>query len=162
MKLTDADYKLKTETVLSLRELLTKSHQILNDGDFVSKQLIELEQKLKTGKESGMDQGVVTQIEDAIKKLKDFQDEWMRRPPPNMGYRQRPRLREEISTLISDIDNATAAPTTPQLNRLNELKQETSDVVLKYNKIIEEDISKINEKLKSMNPIITGKPKNQL
>lgn len=162
IKLTDADYKLKTETVLSLRELMTRSHRVMNDADFVSKQLVELQEKLKAGKEAGNDAGTIAQVEEAIKKLKDFQDEWMRRPPPNMGYRQRPRLREEISTLISDIDNATAPPTTPQINRLGELKQETSEAILKYEKIISEDVMKINDKLKSLPQIVTGKTKIEL
>ncbi len=74
-----------------------------------------------------------------------------------MGYRQRPRLKEEIGDLFGAIDEATAKPTQPQLNRLDELKQETQDATNQLNRILNENVLPINEKVKNLPQVIVEK-----
>ncbi|MBL7876317.1 MAG: hypothetical protein JNL53_11675, partial [Cyclobacteriaceae bacterium] len=100
--------------------------------------------------EAGLDKSTQEQIDATIKKLREYEDEILRRPPPNMGYRQRPRLKEEILDLADAVDGATARPTQPQLNRLTELKQETDAAINQLNRIVEENILPINEKTKTI------------
>jgi photosystem II stability/assembly factor-like uncharacterized protein len=152
--LTAEDYKLKTETMLGLRDMLSETHRLINNSDMVIKQLGDLQQKLKSG--DSPDKALLEQIDGASKKVKEFRDEVLRRPPPNMGYRQRPRLREEISSLLGDIDEATARPTTQQVGRSSELTKEVDDAKAQFSKLLSEDISRINEAVKNV-PAISVK-----
>ena len=76
---------------------------------------------------------------------------------PNMGYRQRPRLREEIRSLMRAVNSATAEPTQPQLSRLEQLKGEVSEAQAALQQIITDDIQKINDKTKNIPQISVGK-----
>lgn len=154
--LSDQDYRLKAEGMSKLNDLLSKTHELINNSEFTLKQLKELKEKVKEGKEVGVDQSVNGDIENAIKKLTEYLDETLRRPPPNMNYRQRPRLREEISSLMRAIDGATAKPSTQQSNRATQLTQETQDASNTLERILE-DVSKINDKVKDMPQIVIKK-----
>lgn len=156
--ITDQDFKLKNDAVMSLRDQLSQTHRIINTTDVTIKQLNELKLRIKTaGDQSGVDPSVNGQIDEAVKKLKEFEDDVLRRPPPNMGFRQRPRLREEISDLLNAVDGAMARPTTPQLNRGGELKQETSDAGIQLEKIILQQVAPINDKVKNLPHVAVGK-----
>jgi hypothetical protein len=156
--MTDQDFKLRTESVIALRDQLSQTHKIINNTDATLKQLNELKQRIKTaGDQSGIDATVNGQIDEAIKKLKEFEDEILRRPPPNMGYRQKPRLKEEIADLLGAIDDATARPTNPQLARTLELKQETQDATNQLDRIIQQNVTPINDKVKNLPQIVVGK-----
>ncbi|MEK6781023.1 MAG: hypothetical protein AABY93_04925 [Bacteroidota bacterium] len=158
IKLSDQDYQLKTETTLALRNQLSKTHRLINQTDEARRQLTELKQRIKSaGSESGIDQSVEGQIDEASKKLEEFEDERLRRPPPNMGYRQRPRLKDEISELLDAIDEATARPTQPQTGRLLELKQETQDAINQLEQIMKGNVAPINEKVKNLPHVIIEK-----
>ena len=118
----------------------------------------ELKQRIKSAEsEGGVDKSVEKQIDEAIKKLKEFEDETLRRPPPNMGYRQRPRLKEEIADLLDAIDDATARPTQPQAARLAELKQETQEAISQLEQILNGNVVPINEKVKNLPQVIVEK-----
>jgi len=158
IKVSEQDLQVKTQTTLALRDQLSQTHNLINRTDDAVKQLTELQQRIKSaGSESGVDGSVAAQIEDAIKKLKEYEDDILRRPPPNMGYRQRPRLKEEIGDLFGAVDEATAKPTQPQLNRLDELKQETQDATNQLNRIINESVLPINEKVKNLPQVVVDK-----
>jgi hypothetical protein len=160
IKMSEQDFKMKTETTLALRDQLSQTHRLINRTDETIKQLTELKQRIQAaGSDAGVDKSTQEQIDVAIKKLKEYEDEVLRRPPPNMGYRQRPRLKEEISDLADAVDGATARPTQPQMNRLGELNQETETATKQLNQIIEENIIPINEKVKNLPQVITDKSK---
>ena len=143
--------------MLVLRDQLSQTHKIINSTDATLKQLTELKQRIKTaGDQAGVDPSVNGQIDEAIKKLKEFEDDVLRRPPPNMGYRQAPRLKEEISDLLGAIDDATARPTTPQQARTGELKQETQDATNQLARIIQQHVAPINDKVKNLPQVVVG------
>ncbi|NJN28926.1 MAG: hypothetical protein HC819_24660 [Cyclobacteriaceae bacterium] len=156
--MSEQDFKMKTETTLALRDQLSQTHRLINRTDETIKQLTELKQRIQAaGSDAGVDKSTQEQIDVAIKKLREYEDEILRRPPPNMGYRQRPRLKEEISDLADAVDGATARPTQPQMNRLSELSQETETATKQLNQVIEENIVPINEKVKNLPQVITDK-----
>lgn len=159
IEMSDQDYKAKTETLLSLRDLISQAHQLINNSENTVKQLTDLQQKVRTAPAGELDKSVNEQINEANKKLKAFRDDVLRRPPPSMNYRQKPRLREEINSLFFTIEGATAKPTTQQINRLGELKTETSEAAAIYEKIMNEDVSRINDKLKDLPQIVVDKKK---
>jgi hypothetical protein len=141
-----------------MNELLSKTHEMINTSEVVVKQLKELKEKLKSSQEIGSDQSINGQVDQAIKKLEEFTDNVLRRPPPSMNYRQKPRLKEEISSLMRAVDGATARPSTQQGNRVVELNQETQDASGQLERILSDDVSKINDKVKDMPQIVVKKP----
>lgn len=155
--LSEQDYKLKAEAMSRMNDLLSQTHELINNSESALKQLKELKERVKGGAEMGTDQSVNGDIDKAIQKLTEYLDETLRRPPPNMGYRQRPRLREEISSLMRAVDGATARPSTQQGNRAVELGQETRDAALTLERIMSDDISKINDKLKDLPQVVIKK-----
>jgi hypothetical protein len=64
------------------------------------------------------------ELNSLIDKITAFKDEHLMRPPPSMNYRQKPRLRAEIRSLMRAIDNTTNPPTLPQLDRIKSLNTE--------------------------------------
>lgn len=158
IQMTDADYKLKTETALALRDQLSQVNKLISTCDQTIKQLQELKQRIQsTGENGGVDPSVNGQIDDAVKSISEFEDDVLRRPPPNMGYRQRPRLREEVSSLFNAVDDPSARPTTPQLNRRSELDQEGQQAASQLEKILQEKVGPVNEKTKSLPQVVVGK-----
>ncbi|MEQ9592698.1 MAG: hypothetical protein RLN86_08875 [Cyclobacteriaceae bacterium] len=155
-KLTPQDYQVKAQALSGLSDLLSKTHEMINNSEFALEQLKALKEKVEADP-SGADQSVIKDIDGAIKKLSEFTDDVLRRPPPNMNYRQRPRLKEEIASLFRAIDGATAKPSTPQTNRVTKLGQETDEASLTMERIMSDDISKINDKVKDLPQIVIKK-----
>ena len=98
---------------------------------------------------------VLTAIDDALQEIETYRNE-LKRPPPAMSYRQRPRLREEIRSLMFAINGATARPTTPQLGRLTELQKETTQAVNAYNRLVTTRIATINEMVREVPQVVVG------
>lgn len=118
INLSDAAYKAKLDALLELRNLLSQTHQLIDQFSSVIDQLANLNEKLESN--SKAKSLVIT----THKELKAYKEDHLMRPPPSMNYRQRPRLREEIRSLMSAIDNTTNPPTLPQLERIKSLKAE--------------------------------------
>ncbi|HCR54725.1 MAG TPA: hypothetical protein DIW27_09930, partial [Cytophagales bacterium] len=157
-KLSDQDYRMKLETTNKLNDLLSKTNEMINNSESVVKQLKQLKEKLKSDQEIGSDKALNGEIDQAIKKLQNFTDDVLRRPPPNMNYRQRPRLREEIGSLMYAVDGATARPSTQQSNRSVELDREAGEAASQLERILSDDVQKINDKVKNMPQIVVKKP----
>lgn len=158
INMTEQDYKMKTDAALALRDQLSQVNRLISNCDQTIKQLGELKQRIQSaGENSGVDPAVNGQIDDAVKSIREFEDDVLRRPPPNMGYRQKPRLREEISSLFGAIDEATARPTTPQLGRSTELAQEGQQAASQLEKILQDKVAPLNDKTKNLPQIVVGK-----
>jgi hypothetical protein len=95
---------------------------------------------------------------DAIRKLTQLRDSAMARPIPNLGYRQYPRLRDEVVTLSRMIAGPTSKPTVAQLRRYDELVQEAQRVEGLLNAIVGNEIAKINDAMRASPRIFAGKP----
>lgn len=154
IKISAEELKLKATTTLAIREMLSETNRIINESDAVMKQLDEVSRKLRT---TG-DKATADLVKEATRKMKEFRDEVLRRPPPAMNYRSRPRLREEVQSLMNTVDGADARPTVQQLGRVKELEQEVSEAKATYRKILDTDIAQINDKVKDMPQIVVSKP----
>ena len=140
-----SDYKSKLDALLELRNILSDTHKLIDQFNSVIDQLSILNDKLML-KNNNL-------IFDTHEKLVAYKDEHLMRPPPSMGYRQRPRLREEIKSLMRAIDNTTNPPTVPQLERIKSLKGELNNHQ-KEMKAIEKSINEINSSNASLPQII--------
>ncbi|MDH4058915.1 MAG: hypothetical protein OEU76_09125, partial [Cyclobacteriaceae bacterium] len=151
------DLVLKNTTALALRDMLSETNKIINDSESILRQLNELSKKVKT---TG-DKATEDQISQTVKKLNEFMDETLRRPPPAMNYRSKPRLREEVQSLMFTVDDPAAKPTTQQIARTKELELEVGSAKNTLQKIINEDVSSINEKVKDLPQVVVGKPEKK-
>ena len=89
----------------------------------------------------------------AAKQILKHKFEFLMRPPPSMTYRQKPRLREEIRSLMSAIDNTTNPPTAPQIERIVSLIKEVDEqeeTILSN----ESELLNLNRKLSSLPQIL--------
>jgi predicted translin family RNA/ssDNA-binding protein len=72
-----------------------------------------------------------------------------------MTYRQKPRLREEIRSLMSAINGAPSKPTESQSDRTESLEKETKEAQEKYEQMVSEKIASLNKLLKEFPQVIT-------
>ena len=142
------DYQEKLRALLALRDLLSETHELIDYVDTVIEQLDDL--KIKLNSNSSRDNSDLISLS---KKIVDFKDEELMRPPPSMSYRQRPRLRGEIRSLMRAIDNTTNSPTIPQLERIESLAEELNQYKTMMNEM-ELRINEINESNASLPQII--------
>ena len=143
-----ANYAKKAAALLTLRDLLSETHEFIDKVSDVSHQIATLLEKYQTH-----DLGDHTSLEKLHKNITAFKDEHMMRPSPSMNYRQRPRLREEIRSLMRAIDNTTNPPTQPQQERIISLDAELKQHEQMW-KDTEMEIQKINTANESIPQII--------
>lgn len=118
IKMSTEAYKAKLEALLELRNLLSQTHQLIDQFSGVIDQLAILNEKLESNANTK------SLVSTTHQELVAYKEEHLMRPPPSMNYRQRPRLREEIRSLMRAIDNTTNPPTLPQLDRIKSLTEE--------------------------------------
>jgi hypothetical protein len=79
--------------------------------------------------------------------LRHFRDSVLVRPLPGLGYRQYPRLREEVQTVSGMVSRPLMPPTAGELLRMGELRTEADQAQARLDGIIQTRISKINQSL---------------
>ena len=142
-----SEYKARLDALLELRNLLSDTHKLIDQFGSVIDQLSIFRTKFESNSKNK------SQIIDTHDKLSTYKDEHLMRPPPSMGYRQRPRLREEIRSLMRAIDNTTNPPTIPQLERIESLKLELNNHQMEM-KNFEKSVNQINKSNASLPQII--------
>ena len=148
IKMPTDDYRKKLKALLTLRDLLSKTHKLIDKVSFSADQLEDLIKKLNN--DSSQDTNDAKKIH---KKIVEHKFEFLMRPPPSMTYRQKPRLREEIRSLMSAIDNTTNPPTAPQIERIASLIKEVDEqeeTILSN----ESELLNLNRKLSSLPQIL--------
>ena len=148
IKMPLENYKLKSEALVYLRDLQNRTHELIENIVFIENQLEQLAIKLKIVSSNDL-----IEIENLHDRINNFKEEYLMRPPPSMGYRQKPRLKEEIKTLMRAIDNTTNPPTIPQQERIKSLKGEL-DKHLDTMKIFEISIKEISSSHSSLPQIM--------
>ena len=142
-----SEYKARLDALLELRNLLSDTHKLIDQFGSVIEQLSIFRTKFESNSKNK------SKIIDTHDKLSAYKDEHLMRPPPSMGYRQRPRLREEIRSLMRAIDNTTNPPTIPQLERIESLKLELNNHQMEM-KNFEKSVNQINNSNASLPQII--------
>jgi hypothetical protein len=89
------------------------------------------------------------QVKQTIESLKKFKDEQLVRPIPGLGYRQYPRLREDVQSLSSYLTRGFRAPNDGEVTRMKDLTAQGDQAVAKVNGIIAKDIATINDAMKA-------------
>ena len=140
--MSQEDHEKKVKSLLALRDLQTATHKIIDDVVSINSQLKELKLKLSMLNDKKWE-ALVVNVDNLKKDSESFLDDILKRPPPSMNYRQKPRLREEIRSLMRAIDNTTNPPTVHQNERILSLRGELRDA--------ESMMSKLKNEIESIN-----------
>jgi hypothetical protein len=81
----------------------------------------------------------------------------MVRPVAGLGYRQYPRLREEVQSVYGMVTRPPNRPTDGQALRAKELHDETEAIIGSLNRIITDQVGRLNQLLANT-PRISGSP----
>ena len=98
---------------------------------------------------------VLANIDTTVKELRHFRDSVLARPLAGLGYRQYPRLREEVQTVSGMVSRPMMPPTQGELLRMGELKTEADQAQARLDAIIQNRVMKINQALTSTPHVIT-------
>ncbi|HSG07371.1 MAG TPA: hypothetical protein VLA36_03370 [Longimicrobiales bacterium] len=156
VEMTNAQYKAQFDAVVALRDLTTQINQSIGSAESIMKQLGDLSGTLTA---MGDDAALIQEVKDADDAVQAVSDQYLRRPPPRMGYRQFPRVSEELRSLMGAIANVEAPPTEPQLNRLQQLRSEAAEAVNALNLVIDTRIKELNDKLGDRPHIMISRPR---
>jgi hypothetical protein len=96
----------------------------------------------------------LAEAEGALKEIKTLRDDKLIRPLAGLGYRQYPRLREEVNTLYGAVTRSYTRPTDPQVARNGELATETGQLTQELQAIVNNRIAKLNQLLKNLPHVV--------
>jgi len=173
-----ADLQAQLDAALTMRDLTSRANAVVERANNLAAQLTALQERVRRATpsrrgSSTSDGGaagpsvagrqtaqagsgdLATAVDAALAAVLALRDNDLTRPYPNMGYRQYPRIREEITSLSGSISRAPARPTDGQALRMRELTEELDRAVSALNRIQTDQIGPINEMMKNMPFIVT-------
>jgi hypothetical protein len=167
VQVAQADYEAQLAAALELRDLVSQVNQVIDRTEDLKKQLTGLIENLGKTTMAAADGGngsngspradtaLVAATRAALQRVTDLRAR-LTRPIQGLGYRQYPRLREELTSLMGAVARPLARPTDAQMLRLGELKTETAQVVGEANAIVTDVIPELNRRLGETPHIVPG------
>jgi photosystem II stability/assembly factor-like uncharacterized protein len=154
MQATHADLEAQLAATVEALALVTKVDAVIERVEAMLSQLTPLDAQLARQTPAP---AVRAQVRQALEALKKFSDDELARPLPGLGYRQYPRLREDVQSLAGYLQRGVRPPNAGELERLKDLTAQVDRAVAKLNGLITKDIAAINETLKAV-PRIAVEP----
>ena len=149
---TTADLEAQRDLALTLRDLGGRVTNIIDRTEDLIGQLTALVDNIR--KNAPGERDALNEAEGALVELKKLRDEKLLRPIQGLGYRQYPRLREEVGSLSGSVSRTITRPTDAQERRHGELVTETGAVQQELQGIVNGRIAKLNTLLKNLPHII--------
>jgi hypothetical protein len=131
--------------------LTTRVNGVVERVDSLVAQLTAIDAQLARQQPVPAYRGQVTQ---ALGKLKSFRDDQLVRPIAGLGYRQYPRLREDVQSLAGYFNRGFRAPNEGERTRLKDLTDEVAKAEATLNAMITGDVAAINEAMKAVPRIV--------
>jgi hypothetical protein len=169
VQIDDADLKAQVVAMTSMDSLASRVNHVLYRTNDLLHQLDALSAQLRGAASPNLASGpdgngasdtasstVLKRVTATIEKLKKFRDDELTRPIRGLGYRQYPRLVEEVQRLSRMISGTVNKPTDPALVRMRELRDETATAESTLNSIISTDIDGINRAMDDDPRIMTS------
>jgi photosystem II stability/assembly factor-like uncharacterized protein len=150
--MTPAQLTAQFQTATQLNDLATRVNRVITGADDLLAQLTSLQTQLRRAQGSPT---VLANIDTTVKELRHFRDSVLARPLPGLGYRQYPRLREEVQTVSGMVSRPMMPPTQGELLRMGELKTEADQAQARLDGIIQNRVMKINQALAGTPHVIT-------
>ena len=138
-------------------DIASRVNRVISNIDDVSRQMTALQVTLRAAARDSSARNAtqaLTEIDGALRDLKQFRDSVLARPVAGLGYRQYPRLREEVQTVSGMISRPMMAPTAGELLRSGELRTESDDAGARFENIMQTRVAKINDLLKGSPHVI--------
>ena len=141
-----ADLDAQLEGAMAALALRTRVTAIVDRVDSLVSQLTAIDAQL-AGEHPAP--AYRAQVAATLAKLKAFKDDDLARPLPGLGYRQYPRLREDVQSLVGYMNRGFRAPNEGEQTRLTDLTADVGKAEARLNGIIAGDIAAINAAMKS-------------
>jgi hypothetical protein len=149
---TSADLIAQRDLALNLRDLGGRVTMIIDRTNDLMTQLTALVENIR--RNAPNEREALNEAEAALVDLRKLRDEKLLRPIQGLGYRQYPRLREEVQSLSGAVGRTVTRPTDAQASRHGELVTEAGQVQQELQGIVNGRIAKLNGLLKNLPHII--------
>ena len=149
-----ADMAAQVDAANQLSALTGRVNAIIARVDDLVSQLTALDQVAARQRPVPAWRAEVKAATDALKTLRDSE---LARPLPGLGYRQYPRLRENVQSLAGSVQRGFRPPSEGEKLRMMELTDQTKQAAAKLNAIISNQIAKVNQATKAL-PHIVAEP----
>jgi photosystem II stability/assembly factor-like uncharacterized protein len=167
---SDADLSAQYEAHLAMLTLAARVNSVLERANDTVSQLTALDEQLgrmparstttasaeghagQAQAQGGAD--LRAQVKAAIDALETFRDTKIARPIQGLGYRQYPRLRDEVQTIAAGLSRGFRAPNEGEKTAIKELTAETDQAVAALNAILAGEVARINQATATMPRIV--------
>jgi hypothetical protein len=139
---SQADYEARTATGLRGRDLQTRLNGMISTILDLRAQIESITEAM-AGKELATEEGARSAARDALEQLQALEDE-LRRPPPRMGYRQYPRISEQLSFALRGATGSQARPTEGQIQVLGEVEASMDEKARELQAILDGPVTNLN------------------
>jgi hypothetical protein len=150
--MTPAQLTAQFQAATQLNDLAARVNRVVTGTDDLLAQLTSLQTQLRRAQGSPT---VLANIDTTVKELRHFRDSVLARPLAGLGYRQYPRLREEVQTVSGMVSRPMMPPTQGELLRMGELKTDADQAQARLDAIIQNRVMKINQALTGTPHVIT-------
>lgn len=159
IELTPAQVTAQHDAAVNLERITQRVNRVIGNTDNILAQLTNLQSALNRAPRTANTPTVLAQVDSTIKDLRHFRDSVLARPLAGLGYRQYPRLREEVQSVSRSVSGQLWPITAGETLRSNELKEETDDAQGRLDQIINIRVGKINQLLAGTEHVITPGPR---
>jgi photosystem II stability/assembly factor-like uncharacterized protein len=141
-----ADLDAQFQAAVTAAALQSRVNVVIERVDQVLTQLSALDAELARQSPAPSYRARVTK---AMSTLKSFKDEELVRPIAGLGYRQYPRLREDVQSLAGYLNRGFRAPNEGERTRMQDLTVTVGKAEAKFNALVAADIASINDAMKA-------------
>ncbi len=159
--MTPAQLTAQYEAATQLNDIAARVGRVVAGTDDLLQQLTSVQDQLRRAGRAGgagappQSQQILGDIGTTIAELRHFRDSVLVRPLAGLGYRQYPRLREEVTTVSGMVTRALMPPTAGERLRTGELRTEADQAQARLDGIIQNRVLKINQALAGTPHVIT-------
>jgi hypothetical protein len=152
-EMTAAQVAAQFDAAKAIEGTQSRVTRVIAGVDDLLRQLTGVQTTLRSTRDANL-APTLTEIDGTIKDLRHFRDSVLARPLAGLGYRQYPRLREEIQTISGMISRPQWAITEGEKLRAGELVAEGDEAQKRLDAIMRDRVGRINDMLKGTQHVI--------
>lgn len=154
IEMTPAQVAAQYDAAKAIEATQARVNRVISGVDDLLRQLTAMQTTLRAARNEAST-SALTEVDGTMKDLRHFRDSVLARPLAGLGYRQYPRLREEVQTVSGMIARPQWPITAGEALRSSELTVETDDAQRRFDTLVRDRIGKINDLLKGTQHVIT-------
>ena len=155
--MSDEEYLAQLASLMTLRDMASQVNGAISLTESLVAQLTDIREAVTRSSGAVDESDLVDAIDEAIEEVDKVSSEYLRRPPPRMGYRQRPRVSEEIRSLTRSIGGVEARPTEPQLARVQQIAGQADEALGAVDRLVDTAIQQLNDRLSEYSRILVDR-----